>query len=269
MQHTFFYKDSLLAYQKSGNGNKVLLLFHGFGQDHRTFDRLTESLTKAYTFYVFDLFFHGSSQWNEGETPLEKEMWKEIMLNFFNENKIEKFNVLGFSIGGKFALATLELFPERIEQIYLLAPDGIKTSFWYSLATYPLLLRKFFKSMVQKPGRLHLITSSIRTLHLINPGLLRFAESQMDTEEKRKRVYFSWVVFRHLKFDLRKIASIVNNHSIKLVMIVGKHDKIITVNNMNRLLRQLPHHQLEVLDTGHHGVIAASTPVLVKLSSDP
>jgi len=262
------YKNSTLAYQKSGHGAKVLLLFHGFGQHHRSFDALSETLAPQYTLYAFDLFFHGHSQWNEGEQPLEKEMWKEIISSFLQEHEIEKFSMLGFSMGGKFALAILELFPAHIIDIILLAPDGIKTSLWYSLATYPLLLRGFFKSMIIKPGRLHAITSTLHGLHLVDNGLLRFAESQMDTQEKRERVYYSWVVFRHLKFDMKNIASMLEKHAIQLTLIVGKHDKIITPENMHELLRYVKNHQLIVLDTGHNGVIDGSISVLRKLATD-
>ncbi|MEQ1588528.1 MAG: alpha/beta hydrolase, partial [Cyclobacteriaceae bacterium] len=114
MQLAVPYKNSSLAYQKSGHGEKSLLLFHGFGQHHKIFETLTEALSPHYTLYAFDLFFHGQSKW-EDETPLEKKMWREIMLQFLTENKIERFSVLGFSLGGKFTLATLELFPDRIE----------------------------------------------------------------------------------------------------------------------------------------------------------
>lgn len=246
----------------------MLLLFHGFGQHHSTFAALTETLADHYTLYAFDLFFHGKSKWNEDERPMEKDIWKEIISHFLNEHKIEKFNVLGFSLGGKFALTTLELFSSQIEHIFLLAPDGIKTNFWYSLATYPILLRKFFKSMITKPGRLHAITSLLHRLHLMDKSLLRFAESQMDTQEKRNRVYYSWVVFRHLKFDLRIISGLIKQHSIHLTVITGKHDKVIPTQNMKRLLRHLNNYQLKILDTGHHGVIAASIPVLQQLVGD-
>ncbi len=264
MQHTLTYKNSTLSYQKSGQGDKVLLLFHGFGQHHRAFAELSEALGQHYTLYAFDLFFHGNSQWNDGEIPLEKAMWKEIIEHFLNEPKIQKFSVLGFSLGGKFALATLELFPEQIEHIFLLAPDGIKTNFWYSLATYPIALRKFFKSMILNPGRLHAITYALRKLRVVDHGLLRFAESQMDTEEKRERVYNSWVVFRHLHFDMHKIAGLIQDHNIQLTMIIGKHDKIITAQHMQRLLRHLRNYQFETLNTGHNGVIAGSISILAK-----
>lgn len=264
MQYTLAYKNSTLSYRKSGYGNKALLLFHGFGQHHQAFAALSDTLAPHFTLYAFDLFFHGSSIWNEGEQPLEKVMWQDIMLKFLGKHKIEKFSVLGFSMGGKFALVSLELFPRQVEQIILLAPDGIKTSFWYSLATYPLVLRKFFKSMILKPGRLHAVTSMLNTMHLVDKGLLRFAESQMATREKRERVYYSWVVFRHLQVDIHKIAKLINSHSIQLLMMVGKHDKIITARNMNHLLRLVPNHQFEIVDTGHNGVIDRSIPILLQ-----
>jgi len=268
MHFSVKYKNSILAFRKSGHGEKVLLLFHGFGQNKQIFNELAHAVDDQYTLYAIDLFFHGNSQWSEGEVALEKKEWLEIMIQFLAENKIDRFSLLGFSLGGKFALATLELFPIRIDQLFLLAPDGIKTNFWYSLATYPLLLRRFFKSMILKPGRLHGLTSVFHTLHLVDNGLLRFAQSQMDTQEKRERVYYSWVVFRHLKFEMKNIALMLEKHAIQLTLIVGKHDKIITPETMHELLRYVKNHQLIVLDTGHNGVIDGSISVLRKLATD-
>ncbi len=261
------HNGAILYYEKIGQGCQSLLLFHGFGQQHHIFSAYAEALTIHYTLYTFDLFFHGNSKWNHGEQPLEKEIWKEFMLRFLSEHKIEKFSVLGFSLGAKFALSTVALFPSQVERLFLLAPDGIRTSFWYSLATYPFLLRKFFKSMIDQPERLHAIASILHFLHLVDRRLLRFAESQMDTQEKRERVYYAWVVFRHLSVDVQKIAGLIQLHSIKLTMIVGKRDMIITAQNMQQLLHHLDDYQLEILDTGHYGIIAGSIPTLVKAVS--
>ncbi len=257
------FNNSTLYFQKTGYGNRSLLLFPGFGQEHENFKALTDALSTYYTIYSFDLFFHGNSQWNHGELPLKKEMWKEIILRFLRETGIDKFNALGFSMGCKFALATLELFPRNIEYVYLLAPDGIRTSFWYNLATQTLLARKFFKSMILKPGRFYFITSILKTLHLLDKYLLRFTELQMETQEKRERVYYSWVVFRHLNFDMKKIATMINDHGIQLIVIIGKNDKVIPIQNMQFLLRYLPKQHLHILDTGHHGVINRCIPAII------
>ena len=257
------YNDSSLHYAKAGNGEKHLLVFHGFGQDLNVFDFLAQSLARHYTFYIFDLYFHGKSKWSQDEKTLEKQEWREIIGRFLNENKINTFAVAGFSLGGKFALATLEAFPEKIREIFLIAPDGIKTSFWYNLATYPVVLRKFFRSMILHPERFLKLAKLLNKTRLVDQGLIRFAEYQMNTEEKRRRVYHTWVVFRHLTFDLDVMANLLKQHSIKLTLIVGKYDKVITPENMKGLLKKLNEYRFEILDSGHSGLIDQSIPFFI------
>ena len=256
------FGNSKLFYQKSGKGSKHLLLFHGFGQNHQVFEPWTQQLSDTYTLYAFDIFFHGQSERTFREEPVEKSDWKEIIRLFLEENDIHHFSLLGFSMGGKFALCTLELFSGKVDELFLLAPDGIKTSFWYSLATYPVALRKLFKSMIDKPGRFHTIAQMANKLGLVDKGVLRFAQSQIDSWDKRERVYYSWIVFRHFKFIMDSIARIINTRQIRVMMIIGKYDRIITVKNMNRLLDKLTSADLKIIDTGHNGIIVASAELI-------
>jgi pimeloyl-ACP methyl ester carboxylesterase len=255
------HNNSQLFYTKTGTGKKSLLLFHGFGQDHRAFQSWVEILNEQYTLYSFDLFFHGQSTWGSREA-LQKKDWKEIVDLLLQQENITEFEIAGFSMGGKFALATLEAFPSQIKKMTLLAPDGIKTSFWYSLATYPIAIRALFKSTIMHPNRLYRITKALRSLGLIDKGLLRFAESQMDTEEKRKRVYFSWVYFRHLKFDLNQIAGLLNNKLIPFTLVVGQHDKVIQAKNMEGFVQKIKSKRFEVIEAGHNDLIGKSRNVL-------
>jgi pimeloyl-ACP methyl ester carboxylesterase len=235
----------LLNYRRSGAGEKIMLTFHGYGQDNTVFEKYT-----GYTFYHIDLFFHGKSVWNKGEEPLEKHEWKILIDDLLVKNDIRSFSLLGFSMGGKFALATFEAFPERVNEVILLAPDGIKTSLWYSLATYPVALRKFFKSMISDHRRFLRIARTALKLGLIDKGVLRFVETQMDSEEKRKKVYYSWVVFRHLKFDMSELRQLLEKHRVKLRVLIGRYDKIIKAKDMKRLTSKI-----EVLDAGHNDII--------------
>ena len=256
------YKNSKLFYRKSGSGSKALLLFHGFGQNHQAFNAWDESLSATYTLYTFDIFFHGQSEWPSTDMAIEKADWKGIMEAFFKTTHIERYSLVGFSMGGKFVLATLEAFPEKVHKIFLLAPDGIKTNFWYSLATYPIAFRNLFKSMIEKPNRFYAIARFANKVGMIDKGILRFIESQMDTQEKRQRVYYSWVIFRHFKFEMTTIARILNENHIHVTMIIGKYDKIITTQNMNLLLNKLTSFNLKILEAGHNGVIAQSTGLI-------
>jgi pimeloyl-ACP methyl ester carboxylesterase len=257
---------SSLHYAVVGNGGRPMLVFHGFGQDNNTLQSLAAALAETHTVYVFDLFFHGGSEWGYGEAPLEKTFWKDIMGAFLLEHRLEQFSLLGFSLGAKFALATMEAFPEKILSVYLLAPDGIKTSFWYSLATYPIIFRKIFKSMIQHHNRFVTLAKLLRVLGLLDAGMIRFATHQMNTQENRERVYYSWVVFRRLTFNLKSIGTLLNGRKIPLVIITGKYDKVITTRNMHHLLKWVRTYHLETVAAGHTGLIAASLPLLTARS---
>ena len=253
--HFFQYQQAHLHYTKIGDGQQVVLLFHGFGQDKNIFDQLATTHFKSYTLYAFDLFFHGKSTWGYGENPLEKDFWINCMKAFFTKNRIEKFSVVGFSLGGRFGLSLVEGFPKQIDHLYLLAPDGIKTSFWYSLATYPLLFRKLFKSMIDHPNRFFNIANMLTRLSVMDKGLIRFAESQMNTKEKRNRVYYSWVVFRHLSFNLTRIIGLLNQNELHVTLVLGEFDKVISQKNLNQFIHCVPHLNLIVLKCGHNDLI--------------
>lgn len=258
VEQSIVFNNSSLNYLKAGKGSVILLAFHGFGQDHTVFKSIIPDLFDSHTVYLFDLFFHGKSRWADGEEALTKAQWKEFIALFLKENKIEKFTLIGFSLGAKFVFATLESFPTKVEKIVLIAPDGVKTSFWYSLATYPYLLRRFFKGMILHPNRFLMLVKLAHTLRLADKGLLRFAEHQMNAEKKRRQVYYAWVVFRHLKFDMKTIAMILNNGQIPLTFILGDHDKVITKKNMRSLSEQLTNYKTEILQTGHNGLLEVS-----------
>ncbi|MCU0355499.1 MAG: alpha/beta hydrolase [Cytophagales bacterium] len=253
----FVFQNSQLHYTRTGTGSEILLAFHGFGQTHAHFASLAAQLADRYTVYTFDLFYHGHSRWSHREQPLTKAQWRQGMESFLAQENIGVFALAGFSLGGKFALATLEAFPERVTELILIAPDGVKTSFWYSLATYPSWTRRLFRRVVVRPGEFQQLARLMRRLRLVDKGVLRFAESQMNTREKRHRVYFSWMVFRDFAFDMERMADEINRRHIPLTMFLGRYDKIITQANMTRLLKRVPHHRLVVLDSGHSQLLEA------------
>ena len=242
-----------LHYKVFGEG-KPVLAFHGYGMSHYQFKVLAEALPE-YAFYSFDLFFHGKSIWDRGEDPLSKETWSTILNDFLNCEKIEKFSVAGFSLGGKFALASLEIFPDKIDKLILIAPDGIKTNFWYSLATFPIGLRKVFRSLIYRPEPFYSSINALHKLRVVDKGLVKFSKSQMQSHEQRKRVYYSWVVFRKLQFDQKKIAFLINQYDIPTEVYLGKFDKIITPKNVRPFLDLINRCSIEVLEAGHNHLV--------------
>jgi pimeloyl-ACP methyl ester carboxylesterase len=260
--HTFSYQQASLSYHRLGNGEQTLLVFHGFGQNKSYFRHLSAALSTQYTIYAFDLFYHGQSVWPLKDTPLTKTFWAEWMSVFLAQEQISRFSLLGFSMGGKFVLATLEAFPERVSKLILIAPDGIKTSFWYRLATYPGWTRSYFRKLVTSPDAFSKLVNICYKLRIVDKGIIRFAASQMDTLEKRRRVYNTWMLCRKLSFNMSQIASLINTHHIPVYMFLGTYDRIITKNNMQRLLKRLQTYKLVMLKTGHNRLVDQVTQYL-------
>lgn len=250
-----------------GAGPSVLLAFHGFGQGHAYFEPLVKAAGSHYTIYSFDLFYHGESFWHDGDRPLTPAFWKELLEEFLTERNIDRFSLTGFSLGGKFVLATLSAFPGRIDEVLFIAPDGIKTSFWYSLATYPGWFRNAFRSLIVNPKPYYRLVKAMRKLNLIDKGVLRFASYQMDTRRKRRQVYYAWMVFRELQFNIKNVAHLINTYDIRVRMFLGKYDKIITEKNMYRLLKHLEQYDLHILEAGHNTLISDVADFLQKEES--
>ena len=264
---SFFLKHPLgaqLHYRKFGHGERILLAFHGFGQDHSYYQIMAELLGQKFTVFSFDLFYHGRSFWHHNETPLTKNFWKELMGQFLTDQKIEHFSLAGFSMGGKFVLGTLEAFPHSVEEVLFIAPDGIKTSMWYSLATYPGALQNLFRSFIVRPQGFVRLVEWMHRLKVVDKGILKFARTQMRTTKQRRRVFYSWTVFKPLQFDMKHIAGLINQHHIGVKMYLGKHDKIMTEQNMRKLLDRLEDYELHILDKGHNSLIRDTAVALAK-----
>jgi pimeloyl-ACP methyl ester carboxylesterase len=247
--------SSKLHYRVMGNGPKALVAFHGYGQEGHYYDAMARTLQPDYTVYAVDLFFHGQSTLSKADQPLSKRKLQEFIQGLLEKEQIGRFSVMAFSMGGKFALATLEKFHDQMDELYLIAPDGIRTHLLYSLATYPGWLQGIFKGIVLRPTRFFKTLNWLERKKWVSSGLVKFANWQMDSPQKRMRVYRSWTGFSNLSFDIRKIVRILNNSHIEVTVFLGQYDQIISQDRLQEFLNQLERHELVVLQTGHTNLL--------------
>lgn len=246
---------SKLHYRTIGHGPQVMLAFHGYGQSSAYYQPMEKALGADYTIYAFDLFFHGRSQLHKHNMPLTKEFLKAFIDHFLEKLEVERFSLMGFSMGGKFALTLVELMPQRIQELFLIAPDGIKTSFWYNIATYPGWLQQLFKRTVLRPEPFFKMLQVLNKYNLVHKSLLRFAHYQMDSTSKRLRVYRSWIGFRDLNFDIRKIVALLNRCKVPVTMFLGEYDEIISPRRVAVFVDALDQGELVLLKTGHSNLL--------------
>ena len=119
--------DIHLHYTRQGSGPPLLLL-HGNGEDGGYFVRQTEYFSRHYTVYALDTRGHGQSP--RGAGPFTMARFAQDLLDFMDEQKLERAHLLGFSDGGNIALTFALLHPERVDRLVLngaiLDPGGVK-----------------------------------------------------------------------------------------------------------------------------------------------
>ncbi|QRR02654.1 alpha/beta fold hydrolase [Dyadobacter sandarakinus] len=240
-----------LAYLKLGTGRKHLLAFHGIGQTGLScYQNFAETFGQHYSTFAFDLPFHGANADFAFQT-ISKFLLKELVVNFLEKEKIARFDVAGFSMGGRFALAVLEAFPDRIDRVYLMAPDGITEDPLYSLATRWTLPRMLFKWTMAHPKPFFTVIKALQKFDLVNKSLARFTFQMLDSPEKRTQVYLAWIAFSPLHFNISKLYATASQNNVKIFLFTGKYDRLMRPEKAKPLAELLPHHQHIVLKSGH------------------
>jgi pimeloyl-ACP methyl ester carboxylesterase len=240
-----------LHYQTYGQGKRIIFAFHGYGQESGHFFSIADALRPDCTLYAFDLFFHGKSKLPKSRMPLPKAHLSALIQQLLLQDNISRFSLIAFSMGGKFALTLIEAFAAQIDKVLLIAPDGIKTNFWYSLATYPGWLQSLFKRTVLRPVPFFKFLHFLDRRKLVDKGLIKFAHWQMESTPKRLRIYKSWTGFSQLTFDIRHIVRLLNQHKIEITLILGEFDKVIPQRSLQIFVKALKYGKLILLKTGH------------------
>ena len=244
-----------LAYLTVGTGQSVSLIFHGFGQSHLDMLPFQSLFSEEKKFIFIDVFYHGRSVWRDPAVLLSKSVWSQILSELMHAANFSTFHLIGYSMGGKFALITYEIFPEKVESLTLLAPDGIKTGLWYSLNSYPNLLHRPFRNVIFNPNRFFKIIENLEQVGLVESSLTKFVKNEMKTRSKRAQVYLTWRVFGGFRPQLATIISEIRIRKTPINLYLGAYDKMITGENLRRFSSKIPQLQLITLPVGHGQLI--------------
>lgn len=254
-EKVFEHRNVILSYTVYGEGQYKTIGFYGFNQSELVYRPYAQSLKKDHQFYCIDLFLHGKSVWPYGDRALPKELWKAIFDAFRAHEGIQDFSMIGFSLGAKVLLATLEAFPEAVRSITMIAPDGIRINSWYKLATSCPPFTYAFRQTIHRPWIFYRFIALLERIYIVDKSLARFTRSQMKTKALRSKVFYSWMVYRSLSFSTIQIAGIINQHKIPTTIILGDADKVIKYKHIKGLLDKVTHYDLKTLSTNHYNLI--------------
>jgi pimeloyl-ACP methyl ester carboxylesterase len=250
------YLDIELDYHVMGNGNEKILLFHGYGRNYQDFSILVSMLKEKYTIYLVNLFFHEKSTFpieKIEKNPIDKKTLNSLFSHFFEQENIQKFHLVGYSLGGKIALNLTEFFGDKINHLILIAPDGLTENIWYQFSCQTKLGQILFKFSISRYYWLIFMLKLAKKLNIIDKRHYDFIYTQMNSKAKMLKVYQIWMTHRKLKPNIEKIASEIGKYPIQTTLIFGKYDKIIPLKNSQKL-SQLTQKKITILEleSGHY-----------------
>ena len=252
------YENHKLSYLVFGRGEEVILAFHGFGQSAEEFYPYIKPLESKYKVFVFDHFFHGLSNWGSNYEITEFDIKSLFDLVFKTEN-INKFHILAYSLGGKWAFTIFRVFPNQVQQISLFAPDGVKVSFYYSFSSKNWFGRKLFYFSIQKAQFFYGLLRLALKMGIIKKMLYRFVYFQMNTVEKRNQVYNTWTKYRKLEGLTPYTIRLINQKRININFFLGAYDNVIKPTWFDKCTKKMNHASIKILKKGHRSILTSIT----------
>ena len=155
-------------------------------------------------------------------------------------------------MGARFALVTLESFPIFIEDIYLLAPDGLIKDKWYRLATTSNLFRGLFRYFMKSPKLLLALTSLLGSVGTLNKGLIKFVQIHLKHKSERMKVYYTWTLFRNLSVQPEIFLQILESHNIKANLVLGEFDRVINAQKFKKELKESKNLKFKIVPLTHN-----------------
>lgn len=98
---------------------KTIVFLHGFTGSTKTWDTVVKSFQKTYRIFTIDLIGHGltDSPYSVQRYSMEEQV--ELLHAFFEARRIPSFSLVGYSMGGRVALAFAMKYTDMIEHLIL------------------------------------------------------------------------------------------------------------------------------------------------------
>jgi pimeloyl-ACP methyl ester carboxylesterase len=252
---TFIKVDGAnLHFVIKGAGRPVVLI-HGNPGSCQDWSRLYIPISERFRAYAFDRPGHGHSQ-RPNHRDITVEVQAEMLHAALAQLNVARPIIVGHSWGGSLALAYALQFPEAISGVVLLAPaayesdDGV--SFLSKIPAWPVI-----------GDIVNLIFTPLLAAWLVRTDIAKAFAPDPVPQKYLRHVLAEWTRPRKVKWysvddallnqSLPRFTRRYPGITVPVAILTGDSDKIVpSVENAERLFKELPHSHLTVLPlTGH------------------
>ncbi|MFC1971758.1 alpha/beta fold hydrolase [Chloroflexota bacterium] len=227
-----------VRYYTAGQGDPLLVI-HGGGGDAATWLKNVSALADKYTVYVPDLPGFGDSQPLDGDYYIPELV--EFTDNFTKRLGLERFHLIGHSIGGGVALKYALESPHKIRKLVLVSSLclGREIALWVRIACLPARYIGSVLLTVLKGIRWLLLT-------LLSPigCVLHFPSTSVNFGSSITTLKEQTLVLAH------RLSAIV----MPTLVVWGAKDQIVPVRHAYAAAQVIPDCQLKVFENRGHNV---------------
>ena len=247
-----------------------MLCFHGFGMHGKQFRGLELELGNKYTFWGFDLFFHKATKLKDQsldtvKAGLTKSALANLILEFCSANKIERFSVIGYSMGTHYATTIVEELPEMIHEYIIAATSSIKPGNIIQFFSRNKIGNKIIEKVSLSKNTIVNMLNMLKRARFIDADGHRILLNEIATHELRFNLYASITYLRFLITDEAKLVYNLNKHPIRSIFIFGKHDHAYPIAIGKTFLPQVKNAEILNLNEGHELINKRFAKVLADL----
>ncbi len=232
--------DGLDVHYYTAGSGEPLVVIHGGGGDARTWWKNIAELSERYTVYAPDLPGYGGSQPLDGDVYIPE--LSDFLGSFASNLGLEKFYLVGHSMGGGVALNYTLKFPHKIKKLVLVSSLclGREIAFWVRLMSIPAFIRSLGVLTVT-------VLKGIKWLfeHL-NP-----AEYIMPLSPASVTIGGNITTFRQQSMVLENRLAEV---AVPTLLVWGAKDPIVPVRHAYQAAKVIPDCRVKVFENRGHNV---------------
>jgi len=224
------------------NNTEPLVFIHGVGLDHKMWDPQVNSINN-HSIITYDLLGHGRTPYNK----------KEITLNDFSNQldyllkflKIDKINLVGFSLGSLIALDFASKFQNKLKSLTL-----IGTTYKRTVEQRALVIKRFEQAKLNKPISKQALKRWFTDKYLADHPEIYDKFIKILTKDGEDHLNFlkAYKLFAYHQNNI----DMINNIKTKTLVMTGSNDSGSTVQMSKSLSDDLINSSFIEINNGKH-----------------
>lgn len=234
-----------------GRGPRLLIAFHGFGQEGSVFSSWAPILGADYTIVAPDLPFHGAAVgWNKND--FRPRQLIPFIQGLPKEFDCPDFMLVGHSLGARIISSVFSQLSHPPSTIWLLAPDGFATRRLALVNALPAWVRALVDKGIERwHDQWVNLARSLQGWGWIDGFSAGYLKHHLSDSFRRQRLMGTWRSIPHFPVDKEKLLEAAIQQHPPINLVISEKDKLIDWESLREWLKTWPEENLHRVAAGH------------------